>query len=71
MKVKYETMSSARYMKKKRERMEALKKARMGRDINTAREYLVMANAISGKDRIDSRKRIISRGVKLGNGSDQ
>ena len=70
MKVKYAAMSSPSYIEKKRERMEALKKARTGRDINTARDYLVMANAISGKDRIESRKRIITRGVKLENGSD-
>lgn len=69
MKTKYATMNSEWYLKKKQERMNALKKARISRSINDARDYLVLANAISGKNRIDSRKKIISRGAKIENGT--
>lgn len=69
MKAKYGLMQTERYKTKKKQRMTELRKLRQNRTINSARDYLVIANRVSGKDRIDSRMKVIKRGEKEANGS--
>ena len=67
MKIMYKAMQTEPYKRKKGVRMAKLKAARKHRDIQNARDYLAVANAISGKDRIDSRVRIITRKMEREN----
>lgn len=43
---------------KKKNRMQELKKVRIQKKINNSREYLIVANRISGQKRIESREKI-------------
>lgn len=65
MKAQYKAMKSHAYQLKKNKRMKTLREACATRNINSARDYLVVANSISGKDRIDSRVRVIKKGTDL------
>lgn len=58
MKLKYAVMNSENHRAQKASRMQALKIARTQRTIRTSRDYLVLANSINGKKRIESRARI-------------
>lgn len=58
MKLKYSIMNSEAHRTQKASRMQAMKKARTQKAISTSREYLVIANSISGHKRIESRQRI-------------
>lgn len=69
MKTVYKAMQSEPYKTKKNLRMAELKKAREKRSIENARDYFAIANGISGKDRIDSRSRIIAKKVEINNGN--
>jgi len=64
MRAQYRAMKSRSYTMKKKMRMDAMRKAYTTRKIDSARDYLVIANSISGKDRIDSRMRIIKKGAE-------
>ena len=70
MKAKYELMQTERYKTKKQQRMAKLRKMRQSRTINSARDYLIIANGVSGKDRIDSRIKVITRSEKKVNVGD-
>jgi hypothetical protein len=67
MKIMYKAMQTEPYKRKKSIRMAKLKKMRKQRNIQNAKDYLAVANAISGKDRIDSRVRVISRKMEIDN----
>ncbi len=64
MKTLYDVMKSTTYKSKKAMRMMKIERTHKIRNVSSARDYLIIANSISGKDRIDSRKRIIQRGAK-------
>ena len=68
MKAMYKAMQSEPYKAKKSQRMSELKAARKQRNIENARDYFAIANAITGKDRIDSRVRVITKRMEIGNG---
>lgn len=68
MKTKYALMRSEPYQTKKHMRMTKLKNARKQRDIQNTRDYFAVANAIAGKDRIDSRVRVIIKKMERENG---
>lgn len=61
MKAKFALMHTERYQAQKKKRMANLKKIRQTRAIDCARDYLVIANSVSGKDRIDSRIKVITK----------
>ena len=63
----YKAMQSEPYKKKKSIRMAKLRKARKQRNIQNARDYFAVANGISGKDRIDSRVRVITKKMEIEN----
>ena len=65
MREKFNVMTSPSYLKKKTVRLAEIRSTYKARSISSARDYLVIANSVSGKDRIDSRKKIIQRGVKI------
>lgn len=58
MKLKYSTMGSTVHRNQKTYRMAAMKKARTQKHIESSRDYLILANSIHGKKRIESRQRV-------------
>ena len=64
MKAKFELMQTEKYKAEKQKRMIALQEKRKNRTINCARDYLAIANSVCGKDRIDSRVKVITKGEK-------
>lgn len=58
MKLKYTIMGSDTHLSRKKNRMQELKKVRIQKKINNSREYLIVANRISGQKRIESREKI-------------
>lgn len=58
MKLKYTIMGSDTHLSRKKNRMQELKKVRIKKKINNSREYLIVANRISGQKRIESREKI-------------
>jgi len=60
MKSKYGLKNTPEYRKRKQQRVVKMIEMQKRRTINSGRDYLIMVNGISGKDRIDSRVRVIS-----------
>ena len=58
MKLRYTIMESDTHLSRKKNRMQELKKVRIQKKINNSREYLIVANRISGQKRIESREKI-------------
>ncbi len=58
MKLKYTIMKSDTHLSRKENRMQELKTVRIKKNINNSREYLIVANRISGQKRIESREKI-------------
>lgn len=58
MKLKYQVMGSQGHKIQKAERLAMIKKARTSRSFANSRDYLIVANKISGQKRIESRARI-------------
>ena len=58
MKLKYQVMGSTKHKNQKAERLAMIKEARTNRTFENSRDYLIVANKISGHKRIESRARV-------------
>ena len=52
---------SKRYQQRKKEKLDKLKRLREIKKLETARDYLILANSVFGEERIQSRRRIIMK----------
>lgn len=58
MKLKYDAMKTPKYKEQKADRLAMMKEIRTKGTFSNVRDYLVTANRISGKNRIESRMRV-------------